>query len=242
MSRRLRPLARGARWAIVAKPDGLACHRSAMVRDRDTVARRARERFRAPIHLVHRLDRAATGCLLLAFDPEQVAPLQDAMRAPSAEKVYLAFVRGWWRWDDPFLIDEPMSDDRGRAPQPAQTWVRALARCATTRASLIEARPVTGRYHQIRRHLRRLDHPILGDSAHGDTRVNRHWREEHGLTRLALHCASLRLVLSQGPVISATCPVPDDLHRLWSAQPWWHDARAQHRLLQRPPVRLHRTG
>lgn len=232
----LRVLARGRRWAVIAKPSGLSCHRSALCRDRDTVAARARRRFGMPVHLVHRLDRAVSGCLVVAFDAEAAAALHGALRSPDAHKTYVAQVRGWWRWDDPFDITAPMAEADGTA-KAARTHVRALGRANVPRASLIEASPRTGRFHQIRRHLRDVDHPILGDATHGDTRENRTWRGL-GLPRLALHCAALHLDGPDGERIHAACPLPRDLAPLWQAQPWWSDAVEAAPYLARPPIRL----
>ena len=94
------------RWVVVAKPPALACHRSALCRDRVTLARWARMWFDRKVHLVHRLDRAASGCLVIAFDAETTAALQAALTAPEATKQYLAFTRGYW-WDDPVHVQSP---------------------------------------------------------------------------------------------------------------------------------------
>jgi len=234
----LRVLARGRRWAVVAKPGGVACHRSGMVRDRDTLVRRARRRFGANLHLVHRLDRATSGCLVVAFDPVAAADLHDALRDPSTTKTYLALVRGFWKWDDPFTIDAPMKDDQG-AWREASTVADVLGRSMAPRVSLVRARPRTGRFHQVRRHLRDVDHPVLGDSMHGDTRANRVWREQHGLPRLGLHCAALDMPDPDGGRIRVRCPVPLDLGQVLHAQPWWPDAvAAAPDLLTAPPMHL----
>lgn len=218
-------LARARRWAVVAKPGGVACHRSGMVRDRDTLIRRARRRFQTTVHLVHRLDRATSGCLLVAFDPEMAAALHDSLRDDSAVKTYLALVRGYWKWDDPFDIDAPMKDDEG-VRREAVTRAQVLGRSMDPRVSLVLARPRTGRFHQVRRHLRDVDHPVLGDAMHGDTRANRLWRDVHGLPRLGLHCAALDVPDPDGGRITVRCPLPLDLARVLHAQPWWADALA----------------
>lgn len=234
----LRVLARGARWAVVAKPGGVACHRSGMVRDRDTLVQRARRRFGQTVHLVHRLDRATSGCLLVAFDPEMAALLHDGLRDPSCTKTYLALVRGFWKWDDPFAIVATMKDDEG-VLRDATTDVRVLGRSMEPRVSLVLAEPRTGRFHQVRRHLRDVDHPVLGDSMHGDTRANKAWRDSHGLPRLALHCASLDLPAPDGSRIRVRCPLPLDLAGVLHAQPWWPDAvAAAPRLLSQPATHL----
>lgn len=216
-------LQRFPRWAVVAKPAGLACHRSAMVRDRDTVVRRCRARFGGDIHLVHRLDRAASGCLLVAFDGATAAALKEGLVAPEATKLYLAFVRGHFRWDDPVPVDTAVKGDDDQ-PRPASSVVTALGRSHDPRCSLLAVRPRTGRHHQVRRHVRDLDHPILGDAVHGDTRANRLWREAHGLPRLGLHCMSLDLATGPDGPVSVWCPPPADLVAVWRTLPWWPEA------------------
>ncbi len=240
MSRRLRVLARGRRWAIVAKPPGLPCHRSALVNERDTVAARAKARFGCPIHLVHRLDRATSGCLLIAFDPEAAARLHDGLRSTASTKRYVALVRGWWRWDDPFVIDHALKDEDGTTMLDARTTVRGLGGGRAPRASLVEATLHSGRTHQIRRHLSAIDHPVLGDTAHGDSRHNRLWRTEHALPRLALHCAEMDIPCEETGRARAVCPLPEDLAPVFAAQPWWSEAVRRTPWLGRPPIHLHR--
>jgi tRNA pseudouridine65 synthase len=219
----LEVLARGTRWAIVAKPSGLPVHRSAMVRERDTVVRFARRTFGTDVSPVHRLDRATSGCLLLSLDPGATGALQTALT--EGRKRYVAFVRGEIASREAVWVDTPMKDPDG-ITKAARTRATPIASSPDPRCSLVLAEPETGRWHQVRRHLRDLSHPILGDSTHGDTRVNRWWREERGLRRLGLHCLSIALAPLDGEVIAATCPVPNDLVRIWERLPWWGEAVA----------------
>lgn len=212
-------LGRGERWAIVAKPSGLAVHRSAMVRDRDTVMRYVRREL-PTASPVHRLDRATSGCLLLSLDPDFTPTLQEALGR--GEKRYLAFVRGRVESMAPIAFSNPVKGDDGTYRE-AETLLAPVGATDEPRCSLVLAVPITGRNHQVRRHLRDLSHPVLGDAVHGDTRVNRWWREQHGLLRLGLHCLSLRLEVGD-ETVAATCPVPEDLRAIWRRMPWWDDA------------------
>lgn len=216
-------LAATERWAVVDKPTGLPVHRSALVDERRTLMRFVRRQLGPNVSPVHRLDRATSGCLLLSLDPAYTSVLQDALG--QGEKRYVAMVRGKVASFDPIRFSNPMKDPDG-VEKDAVTLLQPLATAAEPRSSLVLATPLTGRYHQIRRHLRDLSHPIVGDSSHGDSRVNRWWRDEQALGRLALHCLSLRLDLPDGEVLSATCPVPDDLYGVWARQPWWDAAVA----------------
>ncbi|VTP76967.1 tRNA pseudouridine synthase C [Leclercia adecarboxylata] len=99
------------------------------------------------------------------------------------------------------IADKYARDDK--EPQPAVTDYRGLAttempvatsKFPTTRYSLVELEPKTGRKHQLRRHLSHLRHPIIGDSKHGDLRQNRSAAEHFGCNRLMLHASQLDLV------------------------------------------------
>ena len=234
---RLRVLLRERDYAVVAKPARLPCHRSEMTNERRTLVSLARARFGERVHLVHRLDRAVSGCLLIAFDPDTTRVLQAALAADDATKTYLAFVRGCFAHDGEVVVDTDVKDDQGQL-KSARSVVRALGRGQDPRCSLLEVRPETGRYHQVRRHVRDLNHPILGDGEHGDSRVNRAWREERGLERLGLHCLSLDLPLPDGTRLRTWCPPPEDLARIWSTMPWWPDAVAAEPRLAYPPLPL----
>ena len=113
---------------------------------------------------VHRLDRGTSGCLLFAKTADAVAPLTAALSGGT--KRYLALTRGHWSHPPEHEISAELADDRG-VLRAAHTRLRCLATSSEPRCSLVLAQPTTGRTHQIRRHLNRLTHPILGDSRHG---------------------------------------------------------------------------
>lgn len=212
-------LAEGDDWYAIAKPSGLACHRSALVHDRETVVSRLeRQRGERPL-LVHRLDRAASGVLLIGRTPEATHRLHAALHAAEAGKTYLAFTRGFFRWDDPVVVETPMKDDQGILRE-AKTVIDVLGRSQTPRCSLLRARPATGRFHQVRRHCRDLGHPLLMDHQHGDTRVNVDWRTTTTLRRLGLHAWHVDTP-ETGRIV---CPPPQDLVEVWASMPWWSDA------------------
>jgi tRNA pseudouridine65 synthase len=208
-------LAEGPTWLAIDKPAGLLVHRSALAPDTDVLIDRLRLQLDQVVHPVHRLDRPTSGVLLLARTAADVPALQDALR--DGRKSYLALVRGRADRAHGTLIDRPLTPEGGGDPKDARTRVEVLASCEDPRCSLVLAQPETGRYHQVRRHLRGLDHPVLGDSTHGDIRQNRVWRER-GLLRLALHCARLELVIDGQPM-DAIAPLPDDLGDVLRALP-----------------------
>ena len=181
--------------AVVAKPAGLMVHDSALAADEtDFAADRLREQFGRPIHLVHRLDRATSGCLLLAFDRDSASALGKAVMARQLDKYYLAICRGWP--EEAFTIDHPLDGGPGKPQKkPAVTRFRRLATgeldepsagFATSRYALLECELATGRFRQIRRHLKHASHHLIGDTSHGDGRHNRAFRMR-GVHRMLLH-------------------------------------------------------
>lgn len=214
-------LAQTDHYIVVAKPAGLMVHRSKLARDDFYALQLVRDQVGRYVHPIHRLDRATSGCLLFAFDAEWARLLQDALG--NGVKSYLAQVRGNIRTTEPIDIRNPMKDDNGQL-RDAHTWAVGICGSDDPRCALMLAKPSTGRFHQVRRHLRDLNHPVLMDSTHGDTRCNRWWRDHSSLSRLALHCWRMQLALPDGQ-LDVTCPIPKDLGDVWQQMPWWAEAR-----------------
>lgn len=213
-------LARGDDWIVVDKPAGLLVHRSSWARDRDVVLTRLRDQLGQHVYPVHRLDRPTSGCLAFGLDPDGARRLQDALTA--GRKTYLTLVRGQADVLHGTTVDRPLSGEGGGEKKEARTWFEVLGSSRDPRCSLVLARPETGRYHQIRRHLAGRSHPVLGDSSHGDTKENRRWKER-GLPRLLLHCARLDLPHPDGP-IHVHCPPPEDMLEVLRGLPWYDQA------------------
>lgn len=186
--------------AVVDKPAGLMVHDSALARgETDFAADRLREQFGRPIFLVHRLDRATSGCLLLAFDRDAASALGKVLMSREVEKDYWAVCRGWPA-EAAFTIDHPLDGGPGKPlKKPAVTRFERLATCelevasagfATSRYAWLCAQPQTGRFRQIRRHLKHVSHHLIGDTSHGDGRHNRNFRML-GIHRMLLHARRL---------------------------------------------------
>ena len=203
-------------FAVVDKPAGLMVHDSALARgETDFMADRLREQFGRQIFLVHRLDRATSGCLLLAFDRESASILGKTLMSGDFEKDYLAMCRGWPEED--FVVDHPLDGGPGKPQKkPAVTHFKRLATCElampsagfdTSRYALLRAQPQTGRFRQIRRHLKHLSHHLIGDTSHGDGRHNRAFRMM-GIHRMLLHAERLRFAHPHsGERVEAVAPV-----------------------------------
>lgn len=208
----LRVLHRDEQVVVVHKPSGLAVHRSAQVRDRDVAMTRARDLVGRHVHPVHRLDRGTSGVLLFALDGETAAAVQRQFGAGAVEKRYLALTRGA---PDDQVLDHPVPKARkSKERLDAVTEIRVLA-VGESRWAWVEAKPKTGRTHQIRRHLKHLSCPIVGDVHYGKGDVNRLFRERFGLHRLALHAESIAFEHpASGERIEVRSDVPEDLRRV----------------------------
>lgn len=209
------------RFAVVDKPAGVMVHDSALARgETDFLTDRLHAQFGAPVYPVHRLDRATSGCLLVAFDRSMASALGRVMMAGMVEKEYLAVCRGWT--DASFVVDHPLDGGPGRpVKKPARTcFVRlAVTELAlpsagfpTSRYSLLRARPQTGRFRQIRRHLKHVSHHLIGDTSHGDGRHNRHFRML-GIRRMLLHARRLAFDAPAGCRVDVRAPLDAQFSR-----------------------------
>ena len=203
-------LYRDERLLAVDKPAGLAVHRGT-ARDRTFALQIVRDQVGRHVHAVHRLDRATSGVLLFALDFEAARRMQERFEAGAVAKRYLALVRGIPPEEG--VIDHPIPRDVDGPRVPAVTEFRRLA--VFERYALVEARPRTGRRHQIRRHFKHLSHPLIGDVRYGKGEHNRLFRERFGLHRLALHALELSFEapewLETGETLRIVAPLPEDL-------------------------------
>lgn len=198
-------------WLLVVhKPAGLLVHRSPIDKHETEFALQYAREMNGGGHVypAHRLDRPTSGVLVFARDPQTASTLGNLMMAGEVSKTYLAMVRGWL--PEQGLIDHPLRDepeDRRRKGEPqslreARTRYRRLATTEipiaieghpTSRYSLVELYPETGRKHQLRRHMKHIGHPIIGDANHGRGRHNRYFADRFGQGRLMLAATELAL-------------------------------------------------
>jgi tRNA pseudouridine65 synthase len=207
--------------AVVDKPAGLMAHDSALARgESDFAADRLRERLGRRIHLIHRLDRATSGCLLVAFERDVASELGKQFMSRAVRKRYLAVCRGWPA-AMAFEVDHALDGGPGKPEKkPAITRFRRLA-CGelaqpsagfdTSRYALLECEPETGRFRQIRRHLKHVSHHLIGDTSHGDGRRNLQFRTL-GVHRMLLHAWKLHF---RHPVVDRELEVTAPLDASW---------------------------
>jgi tRNA pseudouridine65 synthase len=191
----------------VGKPSGIAVHRG-WSRERIVAMTVVRDLLGRAVFPVHRLDRATSGALVLALAPGTARRLQEQWMAGRVRKRYLALVRGIPPAEG--VIDHPVPRSPHGPRVPAVTEFRRLA--TFERYALLEVVPRTGRLHQIRRHLKHLSHPLIGDVRYGKGEHNRLFRTRFGLHRLALHALEIAFDHpSGGHPLRIFAPVPEDL-------------------------------
>jgi tRNA pseudouridine65 synthase len=194
---------------VAQKPSGLLVHRG-WDNDDDVAMFRVRDAIGGYVYPVHRLDRGTSGALVFARTKAAASALAQAFENGAVEKSYLALVRG--APPESGTIDYAIQKREDGPRVPAVTRFRVVARSPVDRCSLVEARPETGRLHQIRRHLRHIDHPLVGDVNYGSGAINRHYRASYGLHRLALHARRVAFAHPEtGARVDVVAPVPADL-------------------------------
>ncbi|MBA3859199.1 MAG: pseudouridylate synthase [Cyanobacteria bacterium PR.3.49] len=193
----------------VSKPSGMIVHRG-WDNDPVTAADIVRDQIvMAPVFAAHRLDRGTSGVLLFALDAETARILQQQNQAGEFKKRYMALVRGPMK--EGCILDHPIPKEKHHVRVDAITEFAPISHI--DRWSLVEARPITGRLHQIRRHLKHLSHPVVGDVRYGKGDINRYFRETFDLNRLALHAFELSLKNRHDESISIQAPITEDLQR-----------------------------
>ena len=197
--------------ALVAvdKPAGLAVHRG-WAGERDVAMMRVRDQLGMHVFPVHRLDRATSGVLLFAFSSEIASRLCESFIACAVQKSYLALVRGVP--PESGIIDSPLPTGEDRHAPRVSAQTEYVRREVYGRYSLVEARPRTGRLHQVRRHLKHIACPLIGDVNYGKGEHNRLFRERYGLYRLFLHATRLSLPHPvTGGRLDIASPLPREL-------------------------------
>lgn len=224
----LRILHRDDHLIAIDKPPGLLVHRTGLDAGETRFAvQLLRDQIGQPVWPVHRLDKGTSGVLLFALDAGTASQLGRSFESGQGlRKTYHAIVRGWPADDG--LIDHPlkrMPDDmrtEREEVQDAQTRFATQERYElpipysgfpTTRCALVELQPLTGRRHQLRRHMKHIAHPIIGDATHGKGPLNRSIAEWLGVQRLWLHAG---LLVLNHPVSGAALALEAPCDADWS--------------------------
>ena len=196
----------------INKPAGLLVHRSMIDRHETQFAIQIlRDQIGQRVYPVHRLDKPTSGVLLFALDSDTARLMGELFTHRKTDKQYLAVVRGYSA--EAGVIDYPLKEQRDKMTdakadqeKPAQPAITAyqrlqqvelpypVGRYVSARYSLLRLSPQTGRKHQLRRHLKHIFHPIVGDTSHGDGKHNTLFREQFDCHRLLLHAQCLRFI------------------------------------------------
>jgi tRNA pseudouridine32 synthase/23S rRNA pseudouridine746 synthase len=198
---------------VIDKPSGLLAVPGRGPDKQDCLAARVQVRYPDAL-VVHRLDMATSGLMVMARGPAAQRELSRAFAAREVNKRYLAVVAGrleappedWGTIDLPIIVDWPNRPlrivDRQRG-KPSTTRWRVLGHAASGSVTRLELEPVTGRSHQLRVHLREFGHPILGDALYAPPAV------QALAGRLLLHACSLRFAHPvTAEALAFECPAP----------------------------------
>jgi tRNA pseudouridine65 synthase len=227
-------LYRDDHYVAVYKPADLSVHAGDLHRDHKVAMRLLRNQLGQRVYPVHRLDRPTAGVLIFALNSESAGRLSALFRERLMQKTYLAIARG----HSPLagLIDHDLAPSREAAPRPARTQFQRVATVELpiavgpypfARYSLVRAYPETGRYHQIRKHFHHISHHLIGDTAYGDGRHNRLFREHFNWHRLCLIAESLSFQHPfLGVPIHITTPGDAAWRDLIARLPWLYDPTA----------------
>lgn len=217
----------------VHKPAGMLVHRTDLDRAERTFALQVvRDQIGRRVYAAHRLDRGTSGVLLFGLRPEVGQALGTMFEGREVHKTYLALVRGHpsaqgeidhpltRRPDERETVGRDEREGEATEAQAALTRYRRLAtvelphrvdRYPSSRYALLELEPVTGRRHQLRRHLKHVSHPIVGDATYGKARHNRLFESLFGCRRLLLACVEVRLPHPvTGKPLTITAPLAKD--------------------------------
>jgi len=215
---------------VINKPSGLLVHRSPIDKHETRFAvQELRNQIGQHVYPLHRLDKPTSGVLIFALSSEAASFYGQQFQEHEIHKTYLALVRG--HGPNQLSIDHALKDEAddyagiagGGEAKPALTHMKCLNqfeiplrvdRYPTTRLSLMQCKPVTGRKHQIRRHLKHIGHPIIGDSRHGKGVLNRACEGYFGAGRLWLACTQMALARRDGSALVVDAPLAADFQQV----------------------------
>lgn len=194
-------LFRDEHFVAINKPHGLLVHRSKIATNTDEFAvQQLRNQIDQHVHPAHRLDRKTSGVLLFALSKPALSAIREVFEKEEIHKTYWAILRGYS--EPKGMINYALTNDKGKV-QEAQTAYSTIDRVEidvpfgkhpTSRYSWVEAKPKTGRMHQLRKHFAHIFHPIIGDRPHGCNKQNKLFLEKWNMGTMLLHARALRFV------------------------------------------------
>ena len=186
----------------VNKPNNVLVHHAFLSRnvaDEDSLLQLIEKEFQMKVYPIHRLDRKTSGLILLAKEKEFVSKFQELFIAKEIDKIYYGIVRG--HSPETKTIDSPVKGRDANVHKEALTHLKTLANTTldipvkpydSSRYSLVELSPITGRMHQLRVHSNKISHPLIGDTKYGDKNHDVMFDENFGWKNLFLHAGMLK--------------------------------------------------
>ena len=203
----------------VNKPNNVLVHHAFLSRnvgDEDSLLQLIEKEFGIKVYPVHRLDRKTSGLILLAKEKEYVSKFQELFTTKQIQKTYFGVVRGFS--PETKTIDSPVKGRDANVHKEALTYLRTLANITldipvkpydSSRYSLVEFLPQTGRMHQLRVHSNKISHPLIGDAKYGDKNHDTMFAENFGWKNLFLHAGKLEFIhpfSSEKMILKGTFP------------------------------------
>jgi tRNA pseudouridine65 synthase len=212
----------------INKPHDLLVHRSNIAADAEVFALQLlRDQVGQKVYPAHRIDRKTGGVLLFAFDKAVEIEMQKKFMDNRVSKKYLSILRGYM--PDTGEIDYALRKENGTLQQALttfQTLKRAelevpFGKHATSRYSLVEATPKTGRMHQLRKHFAHIFHPIIGDRTHGCNKQNKLFKEKWEMTTMLLHASQLAFNHPvNGAIVTIEAPLQPEFMKVMEFMGW----------------------
>lgn len=212
----------------INKPHGLLVHRSSIASDaKEFALQLLRDQVSRHVSPVHRLDRKTGGLLLFAFEKDVEVAMQQQFMNGEVQKKYLAILRGYA--PEQLDIDYPLAKENGTIQEAFTTFVTlkraeldiAFGKHPTSRYSLVEASPTTGRMHQLRKHFAHIFYPIIGDRKHGCNKQNKFFKDTWEMTTMLLHASELTFIHPvTGNKVQLKAPVQAEFLRVMKLMEW----------------------
>ena len=221
-------LFRDEHLVAINKPHGLLVHRSSIANDaKEFALQLLKNQIGQWVNPAHRIDRKTGGVLLFALDKETEKAMQQQFAENKVQKKYLAIVRG--HTANFGEIDYPLWKENGTL-QDAFTAYTTLQRAEldialgahpTSRYSLVEAKPTTGRMHQLRKHFSHVFHPIIGDRTHGCNKQNRMFKQNWEMDTMLLHASEISFLHPITNIqVTIKAPLQQEFLRVMQLMDW----------------------
>ena len=216
---------------LVTKPNNVLVHHAHHSRnkiDEKSLMQLIEDQLGTRYFPIHRLDRKTSGIILLATKKEYVSTFQALFTNKKIKKIYYGVVRGYSQ--DNRIIDSPVKGRDALVYKEAESHLKRLDKIElnipvkpydSSRYSLVELTPTTGRMHQLRIHMNKLSTPLINDAKYGDKNHDTMYGEQFGWTNLFLHAGSLAFThpfSNQKLVLKSS--FPDDWIQLFDKFSW----------------------